>query len=84
MKSGFIAGGATVRVVLLAFALPLAACTSVSGPTELTSVEGCRTETRREFRHSGPPGKVPPSPITREVRICRPAGAGSAELSASR
>lgn len=84
MKTGFIAGGATVRVSLLAIALPLAACTSVSGPTELTSVEGCRIETRREFRHSGPPSKFAPTPVDREVRVCRAAGTGSAGLSASR
>lgn len=84
MKTGFISGGATLRVSLLAIALPLAACTSVSGPTEPTSVEGCRIETRRELRHSGPPGKFPPTPVDREVRVCRPAGTGSAEVVVSR
>ncbi|AMJ60007.1 hypothetical protein [Bosea sp. PAMC 26642] len=84
MKTGFIAGGATVRVSLLAIALPLAACTSVSGPTEVTSVEGCRIEMRRELRHNGPPGKFPPTPVSREVRVCRPTGAGSVEVLASR
>jgi hypothetical protein len=84
MKTASIAGDAAVRMSLLAIVLPLAACASVSGPTEATSVEGCRTETRREFRHSGPPSKFAPTPVTREVRICRPAGAGTAELSASR
>ncbi|MDZ4367870.1 MAG: hypothetical protein U0987_12720 [Afipia sp.] len=84
MKTASISGGATLRVSLVAIALPLAACTSASGPTELTSVEGCRIETRREFRHSGPPGKFPPTPVNREVRVCRPAATGSAGLSASR
>lgn len=84
MKTASIAGDATMRVSLLAFALPLAACTSVSAPTEVASVEGCRTETRREFHHSGPPSKFAPTPVTREVRVCRPAGTGSAALSARR
>lgn len=78
MKTAFIAGGATVRVSSLAIALPLAACTSMSGPTELTSDEVCRIETRRELRHSGPPGKYPPTPVNRVVRVCRPTGTGSA------
>jgi hypothetical protein len=84
MKTGFIAGGGTVRVSLLAIALPLAACTSVSGPIEPTSVEGCRIETRRELRHNGPPGKFPPTPVSREVRVCRAVATGSAGLVASR
>jgi len=84
MKTGFMAGGTPVRVSLLAIALLLAACTSVSGPTEVASTEGCRIETRREFRHIGPPGKVPPTPFHRQVRVCHPAGAGSTERSASR
>lgn len=84
MNTGFMTGGAAVRVSLLAIALPLAACTSVSGPTELSSVGDCRIETRRELRHSGPPGKFPPTPVIREVRVCRPAGTGSAEVLVSR
>ncbi|HEV7326557.1 MAG TPA: hypothetical protein VGN91_15955 [Bosea sp. (in: a-proteobacteria)] len=84
MKAASIAGDAAMRVALLAIALLLAACASVSDPTEVVSVEGCRTETRREFQHIGPPGKVPPTPVNREVRVCRPAGTVSTGLPASR
>lgn len=84
MKAASIAGDAAVRIALLATVLFLAACASVADPTELASVEGCRIETRREFRHIGPPGKLPPMPVNREVRVCRPTGTGFAELSASR
>ncbi len=82
MKAASIAGDAAMHVAILAIALLLAACASVSDPTEVESVEGCRTETRREFQHIGPPGKVPPT--YREVRVCRPAGTVSTELPASR
>ena len=79
-----MAGGAEMRVALLATVLLLAACTSVSDPAAVATVEGCRIETRREFHHIGPPGKLPPTPVTRDVRICRPPGAGSAQPPASR
>ncbi|RDJ20315.1 hypothetical protein DWF00_20190 [Bosea caraganae] len=84
MKAASIAGDAVVRIALLATVLLLAACASVSDPTAVASVEGCRIETRLELRHIGPPGKFPPTPVNREVRVCRPTGTGSAEFSVSR
>ena len=84
MKTASIAGAAAVGIPLAAIVMLLAACTSMPSPTDIMSVDGCLTEMRRELRHSGPPGKYPPTPVNREVQVCRPAGAGSAEISASR
>ncbi len=78
MKTGFITGGAPVCASLLAITLALAACTSVTALVEPASVDGCRTETRRELRYAGPPGKFPPTPFNRQVRVCNPAAAGLA------
>lgn len=78
MKTGLITGGARTCASLLTIALALGACTSVTAPVEPASVDGCRTETRRELRHAGPPGKFPPTPFDRQVRVCNPAAAGLA------
>lgn len=78
MKTGFITGGAPACASLLTIVLVLAACTSAPGPVEPASLDGCRIETRRELRHAGPPGKFPPTPVDREVRVCRTAAAGLA------
>ena len=77
-------GSAARPVAMLAVVLPLGACVSSLDPSAAASIEECRTGTRRELQHLGPPGKSLLAPVTRRVRVCQPAGASPDRVRVSR
>ena len=80
----FVVGSAARPVAMLAVVLPLGACVSSLDPSAVASINECRTGTRRELQHVGSPGKSPPVPVTRRVRVCQPAGASPDRVRMSR
>lgn len=77
-------GSAARPVAMLAVVLSLGACVSSPDPSAVASIDECRIETRRELQHVGPPGKSPPAPVTRRVRVCQPAWASPDRILMSR
>ena len=71
----FSAGAFTPRswLAVAAVASLLSACAAITGPTE-ASLDAGRTETVRELRHIGPPGKSLPIFVNRETRISTSVG----------